>query len=123
MWRECDKTCKFALSGPLPVTIILTEILTDKLTAPAALPTLKSVRSCVFFSCVVSPMTADPSDSAEPPAELEPETPRSTAEGAEMLRGLLPTLPGKAGVYRMLDHAGTVLYVGKAKNQIGRAHV
>jgi excinuclease ABC subunit C len=39
-----------------------------------------------------------------------------TAAGAEVLRGLLGTLPGKPGVYRMLGRDGAVLYVGKAKD-------
>ena len=36
--------------------------------------------------------------------------------GAELIRSLLPTLPNEAGVYRMLDERGEVLYVGKAKS-------
>ena len=41
---------------------------------------------------------------------------RPTSAGAEVLRDLLPTLPGKPGVYRMLGKDAAVLYVGKAKD-------
>ena len=37
-------------------------------------------------------------------------------KGAELLRQKLKTVSHRAGVYRMLDENGTVLYVGKAKN-------
>ena len=36
--------------------------------------------------------------------------------GLDALRAALPTLPATPGVYRMLDSAGDVLYVGKARN-------
>ncbi len=36
--------------------------------------------------------------------------------GGELIRSLLPTLPGEPGVYRMLGARGEVLYVGKAKS-------
>jgi len=36
--------------------------------------------------------------------------------GAEAIRSRLPGLPTSPGVYRMLNEAGDVLYVGKAKN-------
>ena len=36
--------------------------------------------------------------------------------GLDALRDALPTLPAGPGVYRMLDRAGDVLYVGKARN-------
>jgi excinuclease ABC subunit C len=38
------------------------------------------------------------------------------AEGAEVIRGYLKTLPNTPGVYRMLNTQGDVLYVGKAKS-------
>jgi excinuclease ABC subunit C len=40
----------------------------------------------------------------------------SRLAGAELIRKLIPTLPNEAGVYRMLDERGEVLYVGKAKS-------
>lgn len=36
--------------------------------------------------------------------------------GVNVIKGYVKNLPLKAGVYRMLDHAGQVLYVGKAKS-------
>ncbi|WP_017931875.1 excinuclease ABC subunit UvrC [Robiginitomaculum antarcticum] len=36
--------------------------------------------------------------------------------GAALIADYVKRLPGKPGVYRMFDSAGTVLYVGKAKN-------
>ena len=38
------------------------------------------------------------------------------SSGVEVLKSYLRKLPGKPGVYRMLDSKGQVLYVGKAKN-------
>jgi excinuclease ABC subunit C len=40
----------------------------------------------------------------------------SLAQGTEVILGVLKTLPGAPGVYRMLGAKGDVLYVGKAKN-------
>ena len=36
--------------------------------------------------------------------------------GPDVIAAYLKSLPGSPGVYRMLDHAGNVLYVGKARN-------
>ena len=38
------------------------------------------------------------------------------AKGAGVIEGYLKTLPGRPGVYRMINAKGDVLYVGKAKN-------
>lgn len=40
----------------------------------------------------------------------------SSLIGAEAIRVALKTIPGKPGVYRMLNEKGNVLYIGKAKN-------
>jgi len=45
--------------------------------------------------------------------EAAPETPHKT--GADVIAGYLKTLPQSPGVYRMLDTAGEVIYVGKAR--------
>jgi excinuclease ABC subunit C len=56
----------------------------------------------------VSPMTTDPIslDSSVPAPE----------SGAAVIAARLRTLPGSPGVYRMMNRAGDVLYVGKAKS-------
>jgi excinuclease ABC subunit C len=36
--------------------------------------------------------------------------------GPEIIRDLVRRLPGKPGVYRMVDAKGDVIYVGKARN-------
>ena len=38
------------------------------------------------------------------------------ARGVEAIKHALKTMPGSAGVYRMIDDKDRVLYVGKAKN-------
>lgn len=58
--------------------------------------------------------------SAETP-EAPPEAGRrrrtvNLAQGAEIIREYLKTLPGTPGVYRMIGADGAVLYVGKAKS-------
>lgn len=55
-----------------------------------------------------APETPASDDGAEPLGPL--------AQGVEVIRKTVKTLPGKPGVYRMLDRKGDVLYVGKAKN-------
>ncbi|WP_207477719.1 excinuclease ABC subunit UvrC [Arenibaculum pallidiluteum] len=56
------------------------------------------------------------------PPEAPPESRRTRsghgalADGAEVIRGYLRTLPNTPGVYRMLNAGGDVLYVGKAKS-------
>ncbi len=44
------------------------------------------------------------------------ENAHKTKTGSEVIRGYLRQLDGSAGVYRMLDSKGAVLYVGKAAN-------
>ncbi|MBO6719334.1 MAG: excinuclease ABC subunit UvrC [Rhizobiaceae bacterium] len=41
---------------------------------------------------------------------------RQLATGAEVIQALVKRLPNRAGVYRMLNAAGDVLYVGKARS-------
>ncbi len=46
----------------------------------------------------------------------QPDTENALLVGAARIRAYLKTLPNMAGVYRMMDDKGNVLYVGKAKN-------
>ena len=46
----------------------------------------------------------------------EDAAPPSDRVGAEVIRDFVKRLPDRPGVYRMLDRAGDVLYVGKAKS-------
>jgi excinuclease ABC subunit C len=68
------------------------------------------------------PKDDDFSDEEELPLELaatsEPEedvTPNAIEAGADVIKRFWKALPNSPGVYRMLDKAGEVLYVGKAK--------
>ena len=51
------------------------------------------------------------SDHADPPSD---ET--AVRRGPDVINGYLKTLPSSPGVYRMLDPAGDVIYVGKARS-------
>ena len=54
---------------------------------------------------------------SEPLATRDSETAEETVErGPEVIKRFAKTLPGRPGVYRMYDHKGDVLYVGKARN-------
>jgi excinuclease ABC subunit C len=57
------------------------------------------------------------SDAPQIPVETAAETPEI---GSAVIKAALPTLPIGPGVYRMLDPAGEVLYVGKAKSLVKR---
>ncbi|MEX0694268.1 MAG: excinuclease ABC subunit UvrC [Rhodospirillales bacterium] len=48
--------------------------------------------------------------------ETDPVADAPQDRGADVIRSRLPGLPTSPGVYRMLNEAGDVLYVGKAKN-------
>lgn len=52
--------------------------------------------------------------SAASPQDAPP--PRPARLGPAVIKDYVSRLPGKPGVYRMLDRAGDVLYVGKARN-------
>jgi len=47
---------------------------------------------------------------------LKKETMKSSDQGKEVIKKELPLIPKSPGVYRMLNHKGNILYVGKAKN-------
>ncbi|MEL6702478.1 MAG: excinuclease ABC subunit C, partial [Pseudomonadota bacterium] len=61
-----------------------------------------------------APTMAKPRDSGS--VMWEETAPVSEAPGAAVIADLVTRLPKKPGVYRMLNTAGDVLYVGKAKN-------
>jgi len=54
---------------------------------------------------------------SEPLSTQDDETTNGTIEsGPEVIKRFAKTLPGRPGVYRMYNHKGDVLYVGKARN-------
>ena len=64
-----------------------------------------------------SPQTAEGTAAppgAEPAAAVV--APKGIAAGTLVIREALRTMPAQPGVYRMLDHRGDGLYVGKARN-------
>jgi len=73
-----------------------------------------------------SPNTDRPADATTEPARAKPrdsgdvmweETAQPSDKlGAEVIADLVKHLPPRPGVYRMMNRAGDVLYVGKAKN-------
>lgn len=61
------------------------------------------------------PNTNDKTIANDETSDTSPPLPAPLAEGIEVIRAYLKTLPASPGVYRMIDGKGDVLYVGKAK--------
>ncbi|WP_090594277.1 excinuclease ABC subunit UvrC [Pelagibacterium luteolum] len=55
----------------------------------------------------------EPTERPDPAQAMTPDT---DPTGPDIIRGFVKTLPTGAGVYRMLDEKGDVIYVGKARN-------
>ena len=57
--------------------------------------------------------TTEPTDSdrSDPPTDGAP-----VRRGPDVINDYLKTLPSSPGVYRMIDDAGEVIYVGKARS-------
>ncbi len=63
------------------------------------------------------PTAPAPDGQTAPIGRARPENARpDLARGVDTIKGYLRTLPDRPGVYRMINAAGDVLYVGKAKN-------
>jgi excinuclease ABC subunit C len=59
----------------------------------------------------------------DPPVEQPPEAPMEPGmmpeppmKGVAVIEAAMATMPANPGVYRMLDHKGDALYVGKARS-------
>src|SRR4249920_988363 len=55
-------------------------------------------------------------ESPAPPNEVPNEVPMRAPMGVSVIEAAMATMPANPGVYRMLDHKGDALYVGKARS-------